>query len=464
MTGLPDDKIEIVRTLVSGAPDAVVSGLRKALVAADGDTALAGVRRVVEAEVADRNLRNKVLEPVAPLFAGDGLDADRLCFPMAALPLLWRGLRAIDPEGIARAAAVYADYEPGVSTMQPFDELVERLLEEVEAGTQRDVVAALDLIDKAKPGGRAALVSCLSISPVVRRATLKLPDWIARTTQERAAAARLAYRDACRGGDDAGPRFFEMLSAQLAQRWTILRIVSAVMDHPAESYLSGSELAMFATRLMDAVDANLQAVATFDLNGGREAGLKAAAIVETLTHQVSELESAIDLGREGGWGGRIHKQKQVLASTVERRLRELPKLLAEALPNHRARLARAAVNEPCLTQPPDSRLVERCCALLNFAEGIRASANYGGFASTRAKVMEAVGEAVDQYVEDVLSLVKDGEVPDREIAAGFLRVAADFAALIHEPRAGEIVRRRTATAFGAAREPRGTWEDPARPL
>ena len=157
MTGLPDDKIEIVRTLVSGAPDAVVSGLRKALVAADGDTALAGVRRVVEAEVADRNLRNKVLEPVAPLFAGDGLDADRLCFPMAALPLLWRGLRAIDPEGIARAAAVYADYEPGVSTMQPFDELVERLLEEVEAGTQRDVVAALDQIDKAKPGGRAAL-------------------------------------------------------------------------------------------------------------------------------------------------------------------------------------------------------------------------------------------------------------------------------------------------------------------
>ena len=127
MTGLPDDKIEIVRTLVSGAPDAVVSGLRKALVAADGDTALAGVRRVVEAEVADRNLRNKVLEPVAPLFAGDGLDADRLCFPMAALPLLWRGLRAIDPEGIARAAAVYADYEPGVSTMQPFDELVERV-------------------------------------------------------------------------------------------------------------------------------------------------------------------------------------------------------------------------------------------------------------------------------------------------------------------------------------------------
>ena len=171
-----------------------------------------------------------------------------------------------------------------------------------------------------------------------------------------------------------------VLGAQLAEPWTILRIVSAVMEHPTESYLSGSELAAFATRLMDSVDANLKLVAAFDLNGGAPTGEVAAATVEILTLQVTELENAIDLAREGGWGARIQKQKQSLAGVVEKRLRELPRLQAAALPSQRVRVARALVAEPELTSPPDQGHVERCRSLLSFAEGIRASANYGGFA------------------------------------------------------------------------------------
>lgn len=464
MAGLPDAKIDIVRTLVANAPDKVVSGLRNALAAADGDTALAGVRRVVEAEVADRTLRNKALEPIAPLFVHVAADAQRLTFPPRALPLLWRGLRDLAPADVASAALILADYEPGVSSTEAFDRLTEVLAEEIETGQQRDIAAAMEIIEAARPGGTEVLHSCLTMAPVVRRATQKLPEWISRTTQERAAAARLAYRDACRSGEDAGPRFFEMLGAQMTEPWTILRIVSAVMDHPTESYLSGSELAVFAIRLMDAVDANLKTVAGFDLNGGAVAGQTAAATVEVLTLQITELENAIDLAREGGWGSRIQKQKQSLASVVERRLRELAKLQQAALPSQKVRVARAVVSEPNLTTAPDQDHVQRCRTLLTFAEGIRASANYGGFASTRAKVMEAAGETLDQYVEDVLSLVRDGEAFDREIAALYLQIAAEFAGLIHEPRAREIVRRRAATAFGAVKAPRPAWEDPARPL
>lgn len=463
MAGLPDAKIDIVRTLVASAPDKVVSGLRSALAAADGDTALAGVRRVVEAEVFERQLRNKVLEPVAPLFVGE-VETGQLGFPIRALGLLWRGLRAQASADVDKAGFVLSDYEPGVTSTEAFDQLVERLADEIQLGEQRDIVSAVELIEAAVPGGREMLLSCLSLSPVVRRATLKLPEWISRTTSERAAAARLAYRDACRNGDDLGPRFFEMLGAQLAEPWTILRIVSAVMDRPTEGYLSGSELSVFATRLMDAIDANLKIVAGFDLNEGAASGARAAEVVETLTLQITELENGIDLGREGGWGGRIHKQKVKLASVVEDRLRELAKLQGLALPSHKVRVARALVSEPLLETAPDPKHVERCRSLLTFSEGIRASANYGGFASTRAKVMESAGEALDQYVEDVLSLIRDGENLDREIAARFLQVAAEFAGLVHEPRAADIVRRRAATAFGAVKATRPAWEDPARPV
>lgn len=460
MAGLPDAKIDIVRTLVRDAPDKVVDGLRNALALVDGDTALAGVRRVVDAEVDDRNLRNRALEPVAPLFVGDGAAPDALTFPARALTLLWRGLKSEAPNEVASAAHFLLDYRPGESSSEPFDDLIARLAEGLQVGELPDYAAAIAMIEQARPGGVEVLISCLAISPAVRRATLRLPEWIRRTTQEGAATARLAYRDACRFGADAGPSFFEMLGAQLNEPWTILRVVSAVMDRPTEDYLAGSELSIFATRLMDQIDVNLRAVAGFDLGGGRASGAAAAVIVETLTLQITELENAIDLRRDGGWGGRIYKQKQALAGVVEGRLRELAKLQSAALPSHRVRVARSFVSEPQLTIEPDAKHVDRCRSLLAFAAGIRASANYGGFSSTRFKVLEKAGEILDQYVEDVLAMVRDHDVADRELAARYLQVAAEFAEPIHDARAGEIVRRRTATALSIVKSERSLPEEP----
>lgn len=445
MAGLPDAKIEIVRSLVASAPDKVVSSLRAALATATGDTPLNGVRRLVEAEVTERRLRNAVLEPVVPLFRQG--DVDGLAFAPAALPLLWRGLRAAAPDEAQRAAYLVDDYEPGVTTAEPFDVLTGRLAEELDAAEHPDIQAAIRALDAARPRTSDTLRACLSIAPIVRRATIKLPQWISRTTQERATAARIAYRDACRGGGDLGPLFFEMLAGQLAEPWTILRIVSAVMDRPGESYMAGSELALFATRLMDAVDSRIRTVASFDLTGGASAGREAAGVVEVLTLQISELENNITLARDGAWGARIQKQKQVFATTVEGRLREAPKLLDAALPSQKVRLARAIVSEPRLDLPPDPARVERCRSLLAFIEGVRASANYGGFASTRAQVIEKAGETLDQYVEDVLAAIRDQAPPDREVAERLLEIAAEFIAVLREPRAGEIVRRRTAAAF-----------------
>lgn len=446
MPGLPDAKLDIVRHLVASAPDKVVDGLRTALASAAGDTALAGVRRVVEAEVAERILRNQVLEPVAPLFA-DPSATEALRFAPHALPLLWRGLRAVAPDEVEGAALALETYEPGVTTSEPFDLLVERLVDEIDARAQPEIVAGLEAIEAARPGAALALRACLTISPVVRRARMKLPQWIVRTSQEQSAAARIAYRDACRSGDDLGPYFFEMLAAQLAEPWTILRIVAAVMDRPAEAYLAGSELAVFATRLMDTIDLGLEGVAKFDLDGGQAAGDSAAKEVETLTLQIAELENAIELSRDGVWGARIQKQKQVLAATVETRLRELPKVQAAALPSQKVRSARGVVSEPRLHQPPDPAKIERCRSLLAFLAGVRPSANYGGFASTRAKMIEQAGETLDQYVDDVLAAVREGLAPDLDIAGGFLEAAAEFAGPIREPRAGEIIRRRSAAAF-----------------
>ncbi len=147
MAGLPDAKIDIVRNLVEQAPDKLGTGLQNALAAAAGDTALAGVRRVVEAEVADRNLRNKVLEPIAPLFAGDLADASHIAFPRRALALLWRGLKASAPAEVSKAARALIDYRPDESSTEPFDLLAEMVADGLRDAEQRDFVAAIEMLE-----------------------------------------------------------------------------------------------------------------------------------------------------------------------------------------------------------------------------------------------------------------------------------------------------------------------------
>lgn len=449
MPGLSDHKMEIVRTLVESAPDTVVGGLHRALVAADDDSALAGVRKLVECEVADRRLRNAILLPVAPLFAGDGKASDKINFPIRALPMLWRALKEEAPMEISQAARLLVDFRPNESSPEPFDALVTRMAQGLRAREAPGYAAVCDLLDATRPNGTEALLACLDLAHIVRDATQQLPDWIARTTGESAAAARVHYKDSVAIADDAGPRFFEMLSAQMAEPWSILRIVSAVMDRPTERYLASSELAVFAVRLMDEIDANLTHVAKFDLNGGAAVGQRAGEVVALITEQIAEIENAVDLGREGGWGGRVQKQKKSLAGVVEGRLREVEKAVGAALPSHMVRVARARKSLPKLDTPPDGRLVDRAITILTFAEAIRSSSNYGGFASTRTKVVEKVGDMLDDYVEEALSLIRDHEIEDRDQAAAYVKHAGQFMGLVREPQVTDIVRRRIAAALAS---------------
>ncbi|MCW5760620.1 MAG: hypothetical protein KIS90_12700, partial [Phenylobacterium sp.] len=102
MAALNERKIAIVRTLVETAPDKVVGGLQAALAETGADTALGGVRRLVEAEVRERTLRNLVLQPIVPMCVGGGDDPRRLTFPSKALGHVWRALRLSHGETIAR--------------------------------------------------------------------------------------------------------------------------------------------------------------------------------------------------------------------------------------------------------------------------------------------------------------------------------------------------------------------------
>jgi hypothetical protein len=455
MVALSDRKIEIVRTLVESAPDKIVGGLQRALAetSGDGDTVLAGVRQLVEAEARDRMLRNAIFVAVAPMCVGNGGDLRSLVFPAGALAGLWRGLKSLAPQQVAAAAEASAGIAIALRSgrtppdpSEAFDDLVAVAAEALRHSDLRDFCGAAELCERARPGGADALAACLDISPVVRRAIARLPDWVAHADEDVTAAARNAYKDAVAVAEDAGPRFFEMLAAQLSPPWMVLRVISAVMDKPTERYLADSELGGFPERVMGDIDASLKAVGALDLDGGPKAGRAAGETVSLVTQQVFELETCIELNRETGWGHRIVGQKQSLASLVEARLRDAEKYVGLALPMQVSGFSRMRKSTPKLDAPADAQAVGRATTLLSFAHEIRLCANYGGFSAAHAKVMERLGETIDHYVEEVLDHVRTGDVADLSVAHSLLRAGAGFMGLVRDDKAAELIRRRAATA------------------
>jgi hypothetical protein len=442
MAALSERKIEFVRQLVEAAPDKVVGGLQQALAETAADSSLAAVRRLVEVEAADRRLRNSILQPVAPMCVGDGSDKTVLVFPARALACLWRGLKVIAPDGVAEAAVHLMDFRPGESPTEPFDALVRLAAQAFRNRQTRDFEQAAELCDLARPGGADLFALCLDLSPVVRRTIPKLPEWTAHFGEETTASARLAYKDAVAIAEDAGPQFFQMLTAQLPYPWMVLRIISAVMDKPTERYLADSEMAVFGERVMTDIENGIKMISKLDPDGGPDAGRAAGKRVELITFQVSEIETCIDLSREHGWGHDIANHRKALAGVVEGHLRTVEKLTVAALPTQPAKLARIRRSIPRLNAMPDPKAIGRAMTFLHFAQEVRSSANYGGFAAARGKVLEKLGDMLDSYVEEVLDLVRTGDAEDETAAYAYLEVAAQVSQLVRDDKAAELVRRR----------------------
>ena len=102
---------------------------------------------------------------------------------------------------------------------------------------------------------------------------------------------------------------------------------------------------------------------------------------------------------------------------------------------------------PVLSDPPQDRLTGRATTLLSFNEQLHATANYGGFSAARNKLMESLGEYIDQYVDETIDQIRTGEVENIENAEAYLGVAARLSQLLRGGKAGELVRRRAQSAL-----------------
>lgn len=442
MAAVAADKLLMVRKLVETVPDAALRNLELALAGTAG--ALAAVRDLVENETTARYVRNSVLAPIVPLCAAR--DTEQTSFPPRTLRLLWAALRAQVPEQVAEAAARCNPWDLEEGPPEVFDELCAIAVKGLRAQTE-DGFKALDAICDVDE-----LASCLELAAIVRTALPMLQEWVSKMSEARAAAARLAYNDACAIRQDAGPLLFEILAAHLPDGWRILRVISAVMDRPDDKFWASSEVSVFGERVLADIARNIAIIESFDPAKGKAEGRKVAAAAHRISQLIAEFEQSVKLTRDGVWGRRIAKYKQDVAEIVEERMNSAERELLEALPLRPISIlgGKKGKGVPKLTTEPDELQTRRLTAVLVFIAEIRGCAMQSGYGASRAKVLEKLNSRLDQYIEDILHVVRTGEGGDQGLARIYVDLAAGYIAYSRDQKTAEIVRRRAAAAMAAA--------------
>lgn len=434
----------LIRTLLERAPDKAVRELEVALGGSMGGDALASVRSMVESEASERGARDQILAPIKPLFQPRTDGVQHLSFPGWAYSRLWRAIRAAAPEDLDAALAA----RPGEDGAPPeWDAVCVRAASELRLAAHPDFAGLSAALDEAVPDGARQLAGCLDLIPLARPALARLPDWLQRMTEDRAATCRLAYKDAVAVAEDGGPRLFELIFANLAAPWSVLRLITAVMGRPADNYVSGSELAVFGLRLFEEIDRRLEALRSFAPEEGVAAAEAIGADIRIISAIAAEFEQSLNLGKEGPWGARLNKQKAALAKAVEGWLKKTDEAVAAALPLAPVRVGGRVVRQgPKLDTAPDARLIGRARTLLTLTDQVRGAAAAGGFATLRAKVCEAVEHRLQNYVEELVHSMREGEGDEPAVARLYMNEVADLTGRLLDDSAAQIVRRRAAAA------------------
>lgn len=445
MPRLTEHQSSVIETLFAAAPDAAVRRLEQALAdEVEMGGPLAQVHALAAKEAVERKVRCAVLGPVIPLCRPSQFGDER--FPSVVIPRLWAALRASAPELVAAAEAAGEAYE---EQSRPPADVYDELCAVAARGLRQAQPAFAEAREALAGGGEASLalfIDYLDLSPMARPAIARLPDWLGRMSEERAATARLTYKDAVAISDEAGPRLIAMLLAQLPEAWLVLRILAAVVIRPSDRYLASSELARFGDYVLDDIERRLGAFRAFDPSEGRKAGVAAAEHLHIAAQEVTEFENTLELSRDGPWGARVAKAKQTLAELAEARLGQIEKAVDQALPLLLVRFGKGLKGLPRLSSDPDERLVRRAEGLMSFFDKSRISAATSGFGSIRAKIGEALELRLDQYVEDLLETMRTNESADLERIHAYLEIAAGLVGDIRGEKAAQIVRRRAAAA------------------
>lgn len=434
--------------VIEKVPDRTLRQLALAVGGMPGERARTLEQMLAEA-MTDRARLSRGMNALAPMFRPRPDDVASTHFPPGVLPRLWKIVAAgqfdllayLDPR---------SDYE---DDSQRIAAVCARLFAAAAAAVrdQPDVVwpavpslASTTDLD-ARETGLEALAHVCDLGGLAHRALPSLKAWIGRPDGDQVAELRLVVRDAAAISPSGAQELLEILFAHVTEAPRVLRLV-ANSSHAAarDSFLSGSELAIFVDRLIDAAETRARRIARYqpgepveplreDLQWVADFLLEAGAIIpiggrSVWSKRIQQVRTGVST-RLGGLLGRVGRAVDkalplVNVQTVGRITRELPQLDADLTPDSRA-------------------AAEAGLELVRITRGL---AGPFGCDGQRLALMDELTTQLIGYADLALEEINAGVVADEALAAQRTMMVADFLDRIEATAEARAVRRRVAVA------------------
>ena len=449
MGSLSEIKLGSVRRMIQAASDRAIRDLEAALSAgAERHDGMRMIQRMVVAEAQDRRASSLTFAPVSAVCRPRPESPSSVVFPHAVLSHLWRGLRERHPAEVQHIVLAISRQDADPPTADQLNALCVSAASGLRSRSSAAFQTAAELLERVSPTAVDIFADYLELTPVARAAVERLPEWVGRQTDERVAAARLAFRDAGVVCEDGGLKLLDLLYSHLDEPWKVLRLISAVMNRPADGYVANSEFAPVGERLLDEVESRVTGARRFELDGGFEAGQAAGRSVRVAAQEMAEFDTSLDLAHNGPWGSRIARQKKALAEAVDSRLKSLDEVLAHALPVHSSPGSkRSNSGPPNLSHDPDPLQVARAMAMLGFLQEVRSAAERLGCMSLWTRVADEARMRLDAYADELIRNLRHMEEDDDPVRIRkFLEISAQMLAIVADERTAQLVRRRMAVA------------------
>ena len=272
-----------------------------------------------------------------------------------------------------------------------------------------------------------------------------LPRRIDTLTEQHATFVRDIYDQLTARKSDLSPYVGLLVLARLKRPWEALRLATITSRRTNDALFSVSDMGIVGDVLL----ADMENLA-LDIASVRADSIDPDTVLTKLDRFVqmsAGLVREIGVKREGKWGQRLIKIRQLASDAMDSLIVRAPREITAALPVQRlGAFGGRGPRRPDLSRDPDPVRVERALVWGRLLAGSTPYAGGGAFYAAHKDAFEEVSQYLRMYADSMMAELKSLEFEKRPRAQAFQMQAEALSGVILGLEEAEQIRRRAAAA------------------
>ena len=273
-----------------------------------------------------------------------------------------------------------------------------------------------------------------------------LPRRIDSLNEQHAALVRDIYEDLSSRRTELCPYVGLLVLGRLKRPWEVLRLAGVMSTNGRGALFSQSDMGLIGDILL----ADMENMA-LDIASIRPDMLDPDALLNKLdrfTQMSGGLVREIGPKRDGKWGQRLIKIRQLASDAMDTLIARAPREITAALPVQRlGAFGGRGPKRPDLARDPDAARIDRALLWGKLLAGATPYAGGGDFHAAHRDAFEEVSNFLLSYTECIVAELKALDYDKRPRAQAFLSHAEALSSAILGHEETEHIRRRVAAAL-----------------